>query len=392
MGNRAGQARSSRLVVADSRWASPKGIRWGRSVGWFAVWVIVVAGSAAFVSLPDFEPNAPAAKPSPGDNLGNRIEAVAFSVDGSTLLSCGADGIMEFWPMADVIEGRSALPEIIAEGQPRLAAAYSPDGRYFAAAGIDSASIWSIDGGVLRAFRRLHGQTYRCLAFAPDGARLALGGDDGVIRIFDVETGLLSLRLAGHEDVVRSLAFSPDGRRLVSSGQDRRVMLWDLETGRAIKNLTNSGAYPVQYVAFSPDGQTVAVGESAGTPRDVLLLDSETGRVRARLKGHETGIRTLAFAPDGHTLATAGFDRKVILWDLATNRVRQSLGEHVGLVESLAFSPDGARLAFGGEDHALSIWELKSPRLLSINCLTHARSLYHLTLTQPRGRTGLPGA
>lgn len=390
----AGRIRASRHGGADEAWARPEGVRWRRLLGRLALLAVAVAGSAAFVSVPDLEPSATTPRPSPLDDRGSRVESVAFSTDGGTLLACGADGVMEFWSMAELIEGRSgAAPETITERAPRLAAAYSPDGRHFATAGIATAVLWRIERGGRREAWRLSGGTSRCLAFSADGATLALGGDDGAIRLLDVETGIEKRRLTVHSDAIRSLAFSPDGRRLVSSGQDRRVMLWDVEHGQAIRNLTTAGSCPVQYLALSPDGRTVAVGDAAGSPENMLmLLDADVGRIQARLGGHGGGIRALAFAPDGRTLATAGLDRKVMIWDLATNHVLQTLEEHVGLVESLAFSPDGARLALGGERHALLIWDLASPRLLAINRRTLARALYRLTLGDSRGKSRLPGA
>ncbi len=386
---------ASGRVSRETQCVGAERVHWGRGLAWFALLVLGVCGSAAVVTLPDLEPSPdPSARlmPRPRDTRGNRVEAVAFSADGRTLLSCGADGIMEFWPMEEVLRGRPAAPSTMLEDRPLLAAAYSRDGRHFAVAGVGSALIGRLDGGVCRDVLRLEGRTYRCLAISPEGTQLALGGDDGVVRVLNINTGHELLRLSSHMDSVRSLAFSPHGRRLISSGQDRRVILWDLESGRAIKNLTSPGASPVQFAAFSPDGRTVAIGDADENCSDVEIHDAQTGRVQARLSGHRAGIRALAFAPDGKTLATAGLDQKLIIWDLDAGSVRQCLDEHVGLVDSLAFSPDGSHLAFGGENQMLSIWELASTRLLSINCQTHARAERHLTHLSPLGKTVLPGA
>ncbi len=389
---RDGQAGASRSLSGCTDWARPEGIRWWRAVGQLGFLLAAIAVSATFVTLPDLDRPPTEIKPVDRNDRGKWIEAVAFSSDGRTVLSCGADGQVEFWSTDELMGGQSVVPRVILEGQPRLAASYSPDGRDFAVAGVASASIWRLEAGGFREMHRLYGSTYRCLAFSPDGSCLALGDDDGAIRLFNVESGIETRCLEVHVDAVRSLAFSPDGRRLVSTGQDRRVMLWDLEKGQAIRNLTDAGDCPVQYAAFSPDGRTLAVGEAAGSPQDVLIMDSHTGEVKGRLSGHEAGIRTLAFSPDGLTLATAGLDRKVILWDLKTYRIRRGLGESVGLIESLAFSPDGTRLAFGGEDQRLSIWDFNRPRLVSIDRRTHARALHRLTRRHTDAETRLPGA
>jgi WD40 repeat protein len=205
------------------------------------------------------------------------------------------------------------------------------------------------------------GQTYRSPAFSPDGRTLALGADDGTIRLWDMPSGQERLVLRGHADFVRCVAFSPDGRLLASSSQEGRVMLWDPIRGVAVRTLIPRGAGPVRSVAFSPDGRTLGTSEVTWNPWDVLLLDVETGAIRTRLAGHRLGVNALAFSPDGRTLATAGVDRCIKLWDLAASKELVTLRDQVGWVKSLAFSPDGTRLAYSGNDYHVRLWDLPVP-------------------------------
>ncbi|MFJ3310891.1 trypsin-like peptidase domain-containing protein [Streptomyces sp. NPDC086549] len=111
---------------------------------------------------------------------------------------------------------------------------------------------------------------------------------------------------------------------------------------------------PVRSVAFSPDGHTLASGSYDGT---VGLWDPATGRARATLTG-DTGIAwSVAFSPDGHTLASGGDDGTVRLWDPATGRARATLTGHTGTAWSVAFSPDGHTLATGSDDGTVRLWD-----------------------------------
>jgi WD40 repeat protein len=290
------------------------------------------------------------------------VEAVAFSPDGRVLASSGGTNSIRLWDIEPGRQPQSTRPEVLHSQSIRFALAFSPDGAYLASTGSGSISLWvRRTGGYDRVADRIGVSGY-CLAFKADSSAVAVGCEDGAIRVYAVAGLDEQATLRRHMGAVRNLAFSPDARTLVSSGQDRLVLVWNTARGEVVRNLSEPGFNAVQFAALSPDGKTVAVAEPGWSPQDVTLLDTDTGLVKRRLKGSQEGVGAIAFSPDGRTLAVAGADRRITLWNVATGEVEIALSDQVGLVKSLAFSPDGADLAFAGPDAAIRVWNRASGR------------------------------
>jgi len=325
-------------------------------------WELVLVAVLLLVATAIFSGDLPGPQAPSPDRLAlaghtHAVESVTVSTDGRTLASSGWDNTVRLWDVGRKDQGRKAAPVSLPHTSVRVASAFSPDGSILVATGVDSLTIWSC-GPDYHPIVEKTGRSYRCATFAPDGRTLVLGAEDGTIRLWDMPSARERMVLSGHSDAVRSVVFSPDGRLLASSSQDGRVVLWDPSRGTAVRTLASQGPYPVRSLAFSPDGRTVGFSEVAWEPRDVLLMDVETGAIRTRLTGHRLGINALAFSPDGRTLATAGVDRCLKLWDLATGTERATLRDHVGWVHSIVFSPDSTWLAYAGNDPTIRLWDL----------------------------------
>ena len=311
------------------------------------------------------------------------VASVAFSPDGKTLASGGGwgDGLIWLW---DVGTGQHKATFKGHRGSEDFyqgwvtSVAFSPDGKTLASVGSWDNTIWLWDVGTgqhkatLKEDSTVTGtECFLCfsivtsVAFSPDGKTLASGGGwgDGLIWLWDVETGQHKATLKGHrgsEDFyqgwVTSVAFAPDGEILASGSADHTIRLWDVETGQH-KATLKGHEREVTSVAFAPDGKTLT---SVSADHTIRLWDASIGQQKTIFTGHRNEVTSVAFAPGGKTLASGREDGSIRLWDVGTGQYKTTLRGHEGRVTSVAFAPDGKTLASGveGDDRTIRLWDV----------------------------------
>jgi WD40 repeat protein len=196
-----------------------------------------------------------------------------------------------------------------------------------------------------------HRARVRCVAFSPDGSRLAIAGDDGDVQVRDARTLRLVFAPLHHESGVDRLAFAADGRTLFTSSSDHRAHAWDLAKGRPARPPTRLPS-DASAVACKRDGEALVTATEAG---QVRLVDPRTATPLGPPLSHPRRIAAAAFLPDDATLMIAS-GTVVRFWDpIGGTQVRPEL-EHPYYVESAAISPDGATVASSSQDKVF-LWE-----------------------------------
>jgi WD40 repeat protein len=315
------------------------------------------------------------------------VSQVAFSPDGTQLVSASTDATIKFWDARGDPEARTFESRI---------AAFSPDGKLLASTSwnITSFQLWDTTTGQLVGTLDGHKGWIQDLAFSPDGQLIASSSVDHTIKLWDVATGHKRHTFAGDAprvafspngqwlasasgtvklwDVatgqplgslitgdamgIYGVVFSPDSTRLASAGYDATVRLWDLTTRHPVQTFESQGDSWQFRPAFSPDGTQLA---TIAPDRTIRLWDVRTGQPIRKFAGNTAEIRGLAFTPDGTRLASTTSDGTVKLWDVATGQEALVLRGHISTAQDVAFSPDGSRLATADIDCKMKLWDAR---------------------------------
>jgi Tol biopolymer transport system component len=181
---------------------------------------------------------------------------------------------------------------------------------------------------------------------------------------------------------IAALAWSPDGRTLATGSilPDNTVRLWNVSSVAALRVLRGHTTTVIS-IAFSPDGQTVA---SASSDKTVRLWDTATGTELTVLRGHTDSVMSVAFSPDGRTVASGSLDTTVRLWDAATGDALRVLSHNGYRVRAIAFSPDGRILASAGGDGFVRLWDTQTGA--ELRALGHEQAVDSIAFS-PDGRT-----
>lgn len=344
--------------------------------------------------------------------------AVAFSPDGKTLISAGADGTIRYWEPATGKETRRVHVQTAdSHAHPQL---FTADGKTVAGMASEDICVWDTDTGKeLQRFSvgkvplpGLEGQSAQVfrLALSADGKLLAAHVYDikeHNVHVWNARTGkkLFTLKMRHYSDAV---AFSPDGKLLGTVAYDD-LRLWDTATGKEVRKIVGAQ----NYLAFSADGKRLAAVSRGGGVKVWNVADGKEVFDVKPVPGRFPG--SLDFAPDGQTLAVSSPEGWVLydviagkylrtigasyygrlvfspagrtaasisgsatrLWDVATGKEIRPRPGHNSAVTSLAIAPDGGRIATFETGPLFRVWDA-----------TSGRSLLHMAAPKQHVRSG----
>jgi len=265
--------------------------------------------------------------------------------------------------------------------------AWSPDGRRLATAGKDGTlRIWNSTTGQQLHVARGHTDEVTSVVYSTDGSRIYTGSEDGTIRCWHAQTAEPGPIWTGHTDHVMALAMSPRGDCLASGGRDCTVLLWNLQSG-VVEHVWETQDV-VRVLQFSPSGDWLCSGDES-----VQLRAWETATGKLAFVRSSVGEQhfAMAFHPDGECLVAAGRLEVLRFWRPSDQTLIKELeSKHREWVQSLAFSPTGRTLASAGKDGVINLWD-SSDYSHQISLLGHQGRIWSVAFA-PDGRLASAGA
>jgi len=291
------------------------------------------------------------------------VYCISYSPDGRYLVSGGADHKVKLWDVVDGAYLREYEAKVPYLFRHVAHVAFTPNGKYLAAVAAGILNVWDVMSEECLYDHEIpfsEGKwphLVRFLSCSPDSGHLVIGDImNQTIYTFWFSEKEFTNMFVGHEKGLGYVLLSPDGKYLAAGGNDGIVRIWDVKHGKCFRKLVRQSSGFVEYLSYSPDGKYLVSGSRFDEP--VEIWDVDSGVLLRKLKLHFGGVRTGSYSPNGRYLALSFFDNIIRLFAIDSGELLRELVGHTDSVICLAYSPDGKCLASGSRDGTVRLWSL----------------------------------
>jgi WD40 repeat protein len=247
--------------------------------------------------------------------------------------------------------------------------------------------VWDINSGYdIRVLNGRNGFLTTCIAISSNGEFAVTGSTDSVIRLWNLVSGENIRNYFGHKSSVKCVAISPDSRFIVSGSVDKTVKVWDVKTGAEIRTFTGHERN-VTCIAISHNGQYIASGSWDNTVKIWNLYNVDEFQT---LRGHNDSVECVTFTPNGQSVLSGSRDMTIKEWEFPSGREIRTFEGHNGWINCIAITPDSHYAISGSDDKTIKIWNVSNKSNFTL--LSDKRSFLTCLTITPDGQFAVFGS